>query len=359
MRVYFDESGNTGVNLSDPAQPAFSLASVAIDGDVAHALVAPLIRTGQREVKYTSLSSSASGQKALLRLLQSPHINSSAIKVAVTDKRYYLVAHLVDKIIEPVFHERGIDLYAEGRHVGYTNVLYQAGRHLFPDGGWQKILDSFLNALRDTSASVLNNFEATVLRAAANAPPGYSEFVVPLMIGAREAGTLLDGLSVHGAFDPAVDAFNALIQAWMLETRQSLCVVHDTSKPIKKAESFLRRLMSADVAARTIGYADRKAELPMRVSTLEFSDSREYPQLQLADVIAGVARDCVAGKLKPEKWTSFHETALPFVDKVMVNRMLPDPTSVGVTERSPIPGEKSLADGAASFLSETEARATS
>lgn len=353
MNIYFDESGNTGVNLSDPAQPAFALASVALESDVARSLAEPLLRPGQHEVKYTSLSASTAGQRALLEFFKSSHLSPATAKVAVTDKRYYLISHLVDKLIEPVFHGKGIDLYAGGRHVGYSNVLYQAGRILFPEGGWQNILDCFLEALRDDRDLVLQNLEAAAVAAAQKAPAGYDDFIVPLILGTRNASTLLEGLAGLGTFDPAIDAFNAIVQAWMSETSEPLCVVHDTSKPMKKAESFLRQLMSTNAGSRMIGYGNRTAVLPIRVSTLNFADSREHPQLQIADILAGAARDCVTAKLNPKKWTSFHETVLPLIDRIVVNRMLPDPTVIGVAERQPAPGSVSLVDGSVDFLIET------
>ncbi|MCC8397637.1 DUF3800 domain-containing protein [Paraburkholderia sp. MMS20-SJTR3] len=353
MNIYFDESGNTGVNLSDPAQPVFALASVSLEIDVARSLAESLVRPGQHEAKYTSLSASTAGQRALIELFKSPHLSPATAKVAVTDKRYYLISHLVDKLIEPVFHVKGIDLYAGARHVEYANVLYQAGQILFPEGGWQNILDSFLKTLRDDSDLVLQNLEAAVLEAARKAPPGYDVFVVPLTLGARNAGTLLEGLAGLGTFDPAIDAFNAVVQAWMSGTTEPLCVVHDTSKPMKKAESFLRQLMSSSVESRTIGYENRTAVLPMRVSTLDFADSREHPQLQIADILAGAARDCITARLSSKKWTTFHETALPLIDTFVVNRMLPNPASISVAERLPAPGSVSLVDGAVRFLMET------
>lgn len=122
---------------------------------------------------------------------------------------------------------------------------------------------------------------------------------------------------------------------------------------MKKAESFLRQLMSTDTESRTIGYGTRKAELPMRVLALDFADSREHPQLQIADVLAGASRDCVAAKLESGKWTVFHEALVPLVDRIIVNRMLPDPASIGVAEPRPAPGDVSLVDGTVNFLRET------
>ncbi len=140
MHLFCDESGNTGVDLLSADQPLFSMASTNLDSERAAQLVRPLLRQGQTEAKYTKLRGSRSGQQALLQFFASPDLTPANAKMMVVDKRYYLITHLVDKLIEPTVYEGGLDLYAGDAHVGLVNVWYYAGHTIFPDGIWEKVL---------------------------------------------------------------------------------------------------------------------------------------------------------------------------------------------------------------------------
>jgi hypothetical protein len=67
--IYVDESGNTGENLIDPAQPVFVLGSVSLDDASSAALVTRVTRQlpiGHGEPKYTSLAKTNVGRNALI-----------------------------------------------------------------------------------------------------------------------------------------------------------------------------------------------------------------------------------------------------------------------------------------------------
>src|SRR5262245_35745628 len=111
MQLFCDESGNTGVALLDPEQPVFALASTCLDEQRASGLIAPLARSGQTEVKYRKLKAKKRGQRDLVEFFKSPELSADNCKFTLADKKFWLVSHLVDKLIEPTLHEAGIDLY--------------------------------------------------------------------------------------------------------------------------------------------------------------------------------------------------------------------------------------------------------
>ena len=106
IHVYCDELGNTGAALLDSEQPIFSLASTCIEPDRARELLSPLVRQGQQEVKYAKLKGSAQGQKQLIDPFSSQALRPINCKFTVVDKRFYLVSHLVDKLIEPLWYAK-------------------------------------------------------------------------------------------------------------------------------------------------------------------------------------------------------------------------------------------------------------
>jgi Protein of unknown function (DUF3800) len=350
MHVFCDESGNTGAALLDPAQPVFSLASTSISGDLAGKLIEPLIRTGQREAKYSKLRGTKPGQRQLIEFFSSAELGPSNCKFTASDKRFYLTCHLVDKLIEPPLHEAGIDLSAREGNINLAKVWHYAGHTIFPRGHWDRVPRSFLDAVRRRDTTSFSQFDDALTRAASVTPPESRDFAVGLLLA---RGRLPEFLGVYwdqAVLDPAVDAFALLIQRWMDQHAGHFPVTHDASKPLKRLEAFLRALMTP-AATRNIGHGNHRGELPLRISTLEFGNSIERPELQVADLIAGAAVDVLLASSGRRAREPYHDdllrTQLP---ALYVGGLVPNPKIEQGPETQP--GEQSLADGTAEFLSE-------
>lgn len=350
MHIFCDESGNTGLDLLNVDQRVFALASTNLGTADCRALLTPLLRQKQKEAKYARLKGSRAGQQALVTLFSAAELTNQTAKFYLADKRYYVITHLVDKLIEPTLHKAGIDLYDGDAHVSLANVWFYAGHTIFPNGGWQKILGSFVRTLRERSKDSYAEFDATLTRAAAATPIDSRDFAVGLLLARGRLEEFIGAYEDSEVFDPAVDAFVALINSWMATDEGRFAVTHDKSKPLRKREAFLRFLM-APASPRITGYGKRQAELPLRISNLNFGDSVEHPQLQLADLIAGASIDCLLAWSGKRSTSDYHqamrETSLP---DLFVGGMLPSPEIERVNERRP--GELSLVDGATQFLKE-------
>lgn len=350
MKVYCDESGNTGVALLDREQPFFALASTCLEPEVCARLIAPLLRRGQREVKYSRIKAGKSGQRQLLELFSSPELQASTCKFRVTDKKYYLVAHLVDKLIEPPLHEAKVDLYAADAHVGLTNVWYFGGSRILPGGHWKRVLEAFLDAARQLSPASFERFDRALERAYRSASSESHDFATGLFLARGRLPEFLGCYRGMTVFDPAVDDFAALMHAWMKDTPERFEVMHDRSKPLKHSEEILRAFMSP-AASRVIGYGNRRHELPLRISQLDFGDSRGHPPLQLADVIAGAVVEWCLVNSGQRPRSDYHErlgdTKLPgLCAGTMLASLVPE------TSPPPGPSEVSLVDGNTAFLRE-------
>ena len=350
MHVFCDESGNTGTALFDKAQPLFSLASTCVDSNLAAELIRPLLRKGQKEVKYTKLRGTSTGQRELIDLFRSPHLKLSNSKFTIADKRFYLISQLVDKVIESCMHEDGVDLYAGDAHIGLARVWYYTGFTIFTDGYWDNILEAFLRAVRRRDQESFAFYDETLSAAADYVAYGSEDFAAGVLV---TRGRLNEFIGIYDdieAFDPACDTFVLLMQTWMKEVTGTFAVTHDRSKPMKRNEEFLRTFMKP-LPSRKIGYSNRQGELPLRISEFDFADSSTHPQIQLADLIAGAAIDCFltwAGK-KPN--SSYHdEMQGTKLSELFCGGMLPEPN----IERAanPLPGETSIVDGTTEFLRE-------
>ncbi|WP_246025075.1 DUF3800 domain-containing protein [Paraburkholderia dinghuensis] len=349
MHVFCDESGNTGVDLLNAIQPVFALASTAMDADDALALVTPLLRQGQVEAKYSKLKSSQRGQESLLHFFNAPAFAADNTKVLVADKRFYLISHLVDKVMEPLAHEFGVDLYAGDAHVGLTNLWFYTGANIFPFGYWDRILAAFLKVIQLRGPVSYAHFDDVVAAGANFTPPSMRDIAAPLLAARGRLQEFIGVFRDLVVFDPAVDLFTALMQLWMSETDTAFELTHDRSKPLKRCEPFLRALMTKDAQRRMIGYGARQAELPLRISQLSFGDSKLAPQLQVADLFAGAAIDWVLA-------ASGRRPRTPFHDQLKDSRFMVAlqggmwPTMEMNRENDPLPGQRSLPDGTADFF---------
>lgn len=350
LHIYCDESGNTGVDLLNAEQPFFALAATSMSAEECRQLVAPLLRQKQKEAKYARLKGTASGQKALLDFFSSPLLAPDSTKVMAVDKLYYVITHIVDKLIEPPVYEGGEDLYAGDAHVGLVNIWYYGGRRFFPRGHWDRVLRAFVAALRLRNAAAYADFDRVLLAAANTSPSEDKDFVTGLMLA---RGRLPEFIGVFGdlvVFDPAVDMFIDMINKWMVEHPGMINVTHDRSKPLKRNEQFLRMMMKP-LPPRWIGYGERRAELPLRVATFDFGDSVGLPQLQLSDLVAGAAVDWVRAVSSRQASSGYIEAlANSRLKELLVAGMLP---SLDVERRNePLPGQVSLVDGSSAFLQE-------
>lgn len=351
MHIFFDESGNTGSDLLNKDQPLFSLASTCLEDVTAQQLVDPLKRQGQKEAKYSKLKNSASGQAALIEFLSCPELRLSTAKFTLADKRYYLITHLVDKLIEPTLHESGLDLYAKDGHVGLVNVWYYAGKTIFPNRHWDKVLSAFEHAVRCPTNGAFLDFDATLMRAFRLTPYDSRDLATGLLMAKGRLEEFIGCYRGGVVFDPAPDLFTAMIHKWMDDYPEKFAVTHDKSKPLARNEAFFRALI-VDAPPRFIGYGDRQVELPLRVNKFSFADSRDHAQLQVADIVAGACTDALLAWSGRKPITSYHEALKGTkLERLFVGGMLPTPSMP--TVRAPVPGEVSLVDGSAAFLRET------
>ena len=309
-----------------------------------------MLRKGQTEVKYRKLKGKQKGQRDLIEFFKSQELSSNNSKVTVADKKLWLISHLVDKLIEPTLREAGIDLYERDAHVGLANVWYYAGDTILPGGHWGRVLSAFLSAIRERSEVAFARFDVVLTRAYSSAPPHDRDFATGLLLARGRLAEFIGVYKGREVFDPGVDTFVSLVQKWMAVHAGSLEVTHDRSKPLRHSEPFLRALMSP-AASRIVGYPGRKIELPLRITKLEFGDSADHPELQVTDLIAGAAADCLLAWSGKRQCLSYHDalrdSRLP---ELFVGGVIPSPTIEKV--QMPAPGEKSLVDGQTDFLRE-------
>src|SRR5579871_270540 len=126
IEVAFDESGNTGQNLLDAAQPTFALASVCLTEAEIAELTSSLASVSRTEMHFTRLKGNRASQIQLATLFQSSLISTDHAKVCIFHKRFMVTTKIVDMLVEPLLHRSGLDLYEQGANLAMSNLWHMA-----------------------------------------------------------------------------------------------------------------------------------------------------------------------------------------------------------------------------------------
>jgi hypothetical protein len=285
--IYCDEAGNTGANLLDPDQPFFILASNDFSSGEADGLLEH-VRTGQGgEPKFSVLRRRPEGIARVIRLLSDPRLNKDRVRVGVFHKRYMIVSKMVDLIAETLIHEIGGDLYERGANIAMANFHYYCMPAFCGEERTSAFLQAFVDLIRHGADSHKDTFYAAgqqMLSASKSAD--FKRELIYFTEPALFHRWYLD--FDWSALDPAIPALFHQIVVWGMRKSERFHVVHDRSKPILASQQTFETMMAGLGEGSTmIGTDRRKISFPLRALSLTQEDSKDYSQLQLADLCAG------------------------------------------------------------------------
>lgn len=302
VEVACDESGFSGTNLLDAATPVFTHASVDLGLGEAAVLIDEL-RSGfpwpSSEFKSGQLLRGPRGRDSLESLLAAL---SGRAHVQVVDKEYFLVTRVVDLFLAEPSYAAGTSLSQHLRPAALT--LHRAGRARGAD--WDAFLAAFVDLVRtkrrrQPGRRVVDDFFRARDALAEGLDPEAAA-VLARLTRTRTRAVLRrldnDDVSIPPPLEPLLPALAETVLFWSGGHRQVL-VVHDEQSALTATR--LRRLQQAlahDPAwARRHAQPSTPALLPgtagEQVSPLAgvvTVDSRDDPRVQVADVLAGIAR---------------------------------------------------------------------
>jgi hypothetical protein len=297
LEIACDESGFSGSNLLDPASPVFIHASIDLRVEEAVELIESL-----RSRSRWPLTEFKSGQ-----LLRSPQANetvrwlltelSDRAHVLAVDKEYFLVTRIVDLLLTEPSYAAGTRLTENQREPALT--VYRAGRVRGRD--WSLFLAAFVDLVRTKRRRLPDDSRVERFLRARDVLAGgglgtKAEGVLDGLTRSRVAAVVArlghDDRSIPPPLEPMLPALAETVLFWSGGRRQVL-VVHDEQSALTAGR--LRRLQrvltdSADLAAVP---AQQAEELPGGMSPLAglvTVDSRHDLRVQVADILAGIAR---------------------------------------------------------------------
>lgn len=287
VEVACDESGFSGTNLLRSATPVITHASVDLSADEAVALITAL-RSGFRfspyELKSGQFLRHPRAGEALQWLLAA--LDGRA-HVHLVDKEFFLVTRVVDLLLAEPSYAAGTRLAQQHRPAALA--LYRARRSGGSD--WDAFLAAFADLVRikrrhPAGRAVGRFFQArdALLRHGLGAP---ADAVLDALTVTRVEAVLArldnDDRSIPPPLEPMLPALAETVLSWSGGQRQVL-VVHDEQSALTADRlSRLRQVLAEGPAGA----------LPAGVSPLAglvMVDSRDDPRVQVADLLAGVAR---------------------------------------------------------------------
>src|SRR6266511_3633484 len=288
--VHADESDSTGENLTDQRQQIYTHAAIHVADQTAaaltHAVVSALPR-GHGEPKYAALAKTGRGRALLLEVLGPALLAPDTVRVYVIHKRYMAVTKMVDLLVEEAAHASGLNLYEDQVAPRLAQLLYLIGSVPEHRSHFDVMVDAFVAATRRRSRASVDDLFGAVDLLVRSVEPGFRP-TLGLLLACRpyaddlvarvQAGELIDML------EPAVPAVIMLCEAWAAALGP-FRLIHDRSAAI---ERNLPRFLSMHQFRHPAEPDRNMARFGARM--VEFADSASLPQLQLADWIAGAAR---------------------------------------------------------------------
>jgi hypothetical protein len=297
VEIACDESGFSGTNLLHPATPVITHASVDLCLDEAVELIARLrsgFRFSPKEFKSGQFLRSPKAREALQWFLTAL---SGRAHVHLVDKEYFLVTRIVDLFLAEPSYAAGTRLTQDHRPAALT--LYRARRSAGRD--WSGFLAAFIELVRIKrrhwpDLRALERFfqarDALIRGGLGAQAEGVLDGLSRTQVRAVLTRLSDDDRSIPPPLEPMLPALAETVLHWSGEQRRVL-VIHDEQSALTAGRlSRLQQALADSVGSSPEG-ADKAGASPARVSPLAglvMVDSRDDPRVQVADLLAGVAR---------------------------------------------------------------------
>jgi hypothetical protein len=303
MDLFIDEAGYTGSDLISADQPIFILASTIVEESEARSLLDSSFDRPQPEVKFARRVRSRRGREEILEFLRALNVDRRKVAFFVFHKQYLLLTMLIDYWLEPMMHEDGFNLYERGANIGLANLCYLTLGTYIGLEPRRELLRRFQVMTRDRTRFAFHNFWDS-LREAMN-----QHELVDGAFGALPLAELRLGFE-HLSHLPAqmLDSCDLgllqTVEHWREQLPDTeLALYHDRSTMLERQRQVWEAILDPTNPPGVTGQDRRTITFPLPVRELCLVDSQQFPELQVADIIAGSARTVwnarVAGSADP------------------------------------------------------------
>ena len=296
VEIACDESGFSGTNLLHSTTPVITHASVDLSAGEAIRLISALrsgFRFAPHELKSGQVLRRPGAADALQWFLAAV---TGRAHVHLVDKEFFLVTRIVELLLTEPSYAAGTRLTQHHRPAALA--LYRARHAAGTD--WDAFLAAFVDLVRSkrrdpVRRSVQRFFQArdALVRHRLGAPAdAVLHRLSPTHVRAVVTRLDNDDRSIPPPLEPLLPALAETVLTWSGGHRQVL-VIHDEQSALTADRlTRLQQVLAHDRGPSTAG-TDTAGTLPPGVSPLAglvMVDSRDDPRVQVADLLAGVAR---------------------------------------------------------------------
>lgn len=322
--IAMDEAGNTGQDLLNEDQPAFTLASVLFSDKEISKLVSLLKSKHASEVHFSDLKKSSSGRKKIMSFLNDRLISKKTVKLSVYHKKYMIIAKALDSLVEPIFYKEGVNFYEKGMNLGLTNLHFYLMPTFCGSDPTARFFANFVSMIRKKDQNSINAFFDSLRelkKCSTNIE--YVEQFDLILASESIIDELLEDVD-KSSIDPALPSFIDHIAAWGDSLDTEFDVIHDASKIIAYQLDLIRKVLYKEIDPISVGYGIRTRRFPLLADDIKLVNSKKYPQIQLADILAGSLAYWANGILgKKVNSEFFEELKKSPLEELLINSVWP------------------------------------
>ena len=293
IEIACDESGWEGANLVAANSDVIAYASVRLSVEAAEGYLRELGSRGERAKReYKASDVLRVDRRATVMTLLGPSgpLHGKAF-VHLIDKAHFVVGRVLDLILGRSVDTASAGLLADGRLAGLATTLSREGLETFGRDRWQSFLVAANAVLRDWKPRKVREpvdafLDVVETLAELDAGGHLGAILDELRRARRDAYAARAWLLEHHVWQPVVEplipALARTVLHWSQGGAVDVSIVHDEQSAM--TERRIRRL-------------ERQLLPPGRVLRFRQVDSRTDPRVQVADVLAGVARTLATDEL--------------------------------------------------------------
>lgn len=305
-----DESGWEGANLVAGNSDVIAYASVRLSVDAATECLRELSgRAGHMEREYKASHVLRADRRSTVRsLLSSAGPLHGKAFVHLTEKAYFVVGRLLDLFLGQLADVASAGVIADRRLTRLATTLTREGPEAFGRDRWQAFLAASNTVLRTRKRrNVREPVDAFVDLAEKLAELDGGSRVGPILDELRRERSvayaaraqLLEQHILLPALEPLIPALARTVLHWSRNGGTDVSIVHDEQSAL--TERRIRRL-------------ERQLLPSGRCLRFRQVDSRTDPRVQVADVLAGVARRLASDELRGRGDAELGELLRAYID---------------------------------------------
>ena len=289
-KVYFDEAGNTGSNITNNDQPYFVLSSVCFSDAELEQIQADL--AFDRELHFKKIKKMWQGQEMIGHFLTHPLFDENHVTYQIVDKTFAIYAFMVDLLIEPFFKFRlNEDLYKKRYNVIMANCLYTFAEKASEKDDTikayvQDLKNDFEAMMRQQTQNAIDDFYETVNILCSMTAGGFQD-ILSWMLPSQDMLDMVLTEDKKYCLDITLSSLLVLTDHWHKKYNLKIDVVTDNSKQLSDNRELINQLLGIK-GYQSIGYDTRKATFPPQINSISFVDSKTTYGVQIADLVASM-----------------------------------------------------------------------